>query len=349
LFFRSTPRNGPPKAGNELSSQGEAGSVQPVVRRRRSRRHRRNRIIRRALLLVACGAFSFTFALLALRHLTPSLFRASRPSAADRREAEASRDRFLQLQEQVLSQMEARPVYPYSVVPGGIRDVHELRLAAERDPVVASHYRGFDYDHARVVRLVLAQTVYVSYRIGNKVYWTRHRVSLKKGETVITDGRMTARTRCGNRVEEVPQQATSSAEPPAEKFEEPIHPAVGTALRNPPVPFESALMQRPGVPGLGPAPPLSLYDPFGQGAWTPVFLPSIPGVCPPTQEKNPKKGEVASVAAEVKGNKKKNGDGNPCGGPAGGGGEVPEPGTWLLVASGLILMYWISRHRLARV
>lgn len=331
-----------------MSSQGEAGSLQTVVRRRRTRRHRRNRIIRRTLLLATCGAFSFTFALIALQNLTPSLFRASGPSAAERREAEASRDRFLELQQEALSQMEQRPVYPYSVVPGGIRDAHELKLAAERDPVVASHYRGFDYDHARVVRLVLARTVYVSYRIGNKVYWTRHRVSLKKGETVITDGRMTARTRCGNRVEEVPQQATASAEPAPEKFEEPVHPAVGTAVSNPPVPFESALMHRPGVPGLGPAPPLSLYDPFGQGAWTPVFLPSIPNVCPPTQQKNPKKGETGGVQADLKGNQKKNGAGNPCG-HSGGGGEVPEPGTWLLVASGLILTYWISRQRLARV
>lgn len=330
-----------------MSSQGEARSVQTAVRRRRTRRHRRNRIIRRALLLVTCGAFSFTFALIALQHLTPSLFRASRPSLADRREAEASRERFLQLQQEALSQMEQRPVYPYSVIPGGIRNAHELKLAAERDPVVASHYRGFDYDHARVVRLVLARTVYVSYRIGNKVYWTRHRVSLKKGETVITDGRMTARTRCGNRVEEVPQQATSNAEPPVEKFEEPVHPAIGTPVRNPPVPFESALMHRPGVPGLGPAPPLSLYDPFGGGSWTPVFPPSIPVVCSPEPEKNPKKSEAGSPGAEVKGKKKKNGGENSCRGPS--GGEVPEPGTWLLVASGLTLVYWISRHRLARV
>jgi hypothetical protein len=347
VFSGPLPENGPPKAGNELSSQGEPGSVQAVVRRRRTRRHRRHRIIRRALLLIFCAAFSFTFALIALRHLTPSLFRASRPSAADRGEAEATRNRFLQLQQQALGQMEPRPVYPYSVVPGGIRDAHELKLASERDPVVASHYRGFDYDHARVVRLVLARTVYVSYRIGNKVYWTRHRVKLKKGETVITDGRMTARMRCGNRVEEVPQQATSNAEPPVEKFEEPVHPAVGTAVRNPPVPFESALIHRPGVAGLGPAPPLSSYDPFGQGAWTPVFLPEPPKVCTPLQEKNPKKGEIGSVGAEVKGGKKKASGGNPCANSS--SSEVPEPGTWLLVASGLILMYWISRHRLVRV
>ena len=102
-----------------------------------------------------------------------------------------------------------------------INDARELKWVAEHDPVVAAHYRGFDYDHARVVRLVLARTVYVSYRIGNQVYWTRHRVTLKKGEKLITDGRMTARARCANRVEEIPQQATNLAEPPPAKLDQP--------------------------------------------------------------------------------------------------------------------------------
>ena len=145
--------------------------------------------------------------------------------------------------------------------------------------MVASHYAGFDYDHARVVRLVLARTAYISYRIGNKVYWTRHRVSIKKGETLITDGKITARSRCGNRVEEVPQQATSSSEPPAVKFEEPVQPSMGTAVTTLPIPFESAL-NRPGLPGLGPALPLSLVDPFENGVWVPISPPPIPtSVC----------------------------------------------------------------------
>lgn len=233
-----------------------------------------------------------------------------------------------------------RPVYPYSVVPGGVRDARELKWAAQHDPVVASHYAGFDYDHARVVRLVLARTAYVSYRIGNKVYWTRHRVTLKKGETVITDGRMTARSRCANRVEEVPQQATSESEPPVAKFEEPIHPAAGTAVASPPVPFESTLLTRPNVPGVGPALPLSLVDPFGGGTWTPISPGPLPGVCGVGKNKNGSTGTAPG----------RKGKGNPCsnGGGSGGGGEVPEPGTWLLVASGLAAMYWKTRHRFVR-
>jgi len=315
-------------------NQPEAGNVQTVVRKRRTRRHRRNRLIRHVILgslFVACG---FGLASVALRHLSPSLFHAS-ISVPQSHSAESATNLLLLTQQETARTVVDRPVYPYSVVPGGINDARELKWVAEHDPIVAAHYAGFDYDHARVVRLVLARTAYISYRIGNKVYWTRHRVTLKKGEKLITDGKMTARARCANRVEEVPQQATNSAEPPPAKFEEPVHPSIGTAVSAPPVPFVSTLLNRPSVPGLGPAPPLTLYDPIEGGTWVPISPPPLPGVC--GVGKNPKTGTTTTV----KGKK-----GNPC--SSGGGGEVPEPGTWLLVASGLGLTYWMSRRKIAR-
>jgi len=325
-----------------LLNQPEAGKVERVVRRRRTRRHRRNRQFRRVLLVVFGAGLAIGLASVALQHLSPSLslFRTSRSVEPDRQAVEANRNILLLTQQESLRQMENRRVYPYSVVPGGVRDVRELKWAAEHDPVVAAHYAGFDYDHARVVRLVLARTAYISYRIGNKVYWTRHRVSLKKGETVITDGKITARGRCANRVEEVPQQATSSSEPPAAKFEEPVQPSTGTAFAGPPVPFQSALLNRSELPGLVPAPPLSLYDPFGSGSWTPIAPPPLPSVCG-VGGKKPK-------ATGVTGATGKKGKGDPCGNGGGGGGEVPEPGTWLLVGSGLAAMYWKVRHRFVR-
>jgi hypothetical protein len=321
-----------------LSSEPE-GNVEIVVRRRRrTRRHRRNLFIRRVLTLVVLGCFAAASAFVVLQHLTPSLFHVSRSVPTDRRASEISRSDFVRTQEESLLQMENRPVYPYSIVPGGVKDARELKWAADHDPVVRAHYAGFDYDHARVVRLVLARTAYVSYRIGNRVYWTRHRITLKKGETVITDGKITARGRCGNRVEEMPQQATSSSEPPAAKFEQPM-PVTGTAMSTPPVPFESALNNRPGFPGLGPAPPLSLYDPLGGGPVTPIDPPQLPGVCGPGKKKN---------GAPITKNKK--GTTQPCGGSGGGGGgEVPEPSTWLLVGSGLALTYWMHRRRFAKI
>ncbi len=178
----------------------------------------------------------------------------SRAAELHRQAAQANQNILLLTEQESLRQMEGRPVYPYSVVAGGVRDAKELKWAAEHDPVVAAHYAGFDYRHARIEVLKATLAAYVSYRIGNKVYWMRHPISLKKGETVITDGKITARSRCGNRVEEVPQQATSSSEPPAAKFEEPMHPGTGTAFVAPPTPFQSALLNRPGLARAGTCP-----------------------------------------------------------------------------------------------
>ncbi len=120
-----------------------------------------------------CAVVVLCLASVALRYLSPSLFPASSGAGPSRQSAEASRDLFLAAQQAALHSLEDRKVYPYSVVPGGVRDAHELKWAAEHDPVVAEHYAGFDYDHARVVRLVLARTAYVSYRICKNIYWTR--------------------------------------------------------------------------------------------------------------------------------------------------------------------------------
>ena len=318
----------------------EAGSVPSGIRRRRTRRHRRNRLIRRCLLVGVLGFFAAGFSALALRHFSPSLFHSAAQVAPDRQQLEASRERVVPANEDLFRpSTEARPVYPYSVVPGGVQDARELKWVAEHDPIVAAHYAGFDYDHARVVRLVLARTAYVSYRIGNQVYWTRRRITLHKGEKVITDGKITARARCANRVEEVPQQATSSSEPPVAKFEAPLRPADGTAVENPPVPFMSALLNRPGVPGFEPSLPLSLYSPFSGGRWFPLAPPPLPqgALCAPGKKSK----EAEAVATS--GGKKKTGA---CG--SSGQETVPEPGTWLLVASGLAGIYWHARRKLAR-
>jgi hypothetical protein len=314
------------------------GSGEVRVRRRPTRRHRQNRLIRRiagGLLVVFLAA---GLSAVALRSLSPSLIRSAQTSPdLSRQVAEDARIRRLVASELALRpNASARPVYPYSVVPGGVEDARELKWVAEHDPIVAAHYAGFDYDHARVVRLTLAQTVYVSYRIGSHVYWTRHRITLHKGEKLITDGKITARARCANRVEEVPQQLNSSSEPPAAKFEEPVGANEGSSMAVPPVQFESALLNRPGVSGVEPLPPpLSLYTPFYGGSVVPISPPPLPtSVCAPPRK--PAKGEVAAFADMSK--KKKTG-------PCGTTGPVPEPGTWLMLITGVIAMVWLARRR----
>jgi len=306
--------------------------IRVVVRRHRTSRHRRNRIIRRTLAgltLIAAVAVS-TFA---LHYFSPSLFRGTEFGPAPLR---------VEVNQSTLNQVLAhsqpsRTIYPYSVVPGGVQDAKELKWAAEHDPVVAAHYAGFDYARAQVVRLTLARTAYVSYRIGRRIYWTRRRITLHKGETVLTDGKITARTRCANRVEDTPQQEASPAEPAPEKFEQPVQNGTGTAMQAPPVAFQSALLSRPQMPGLGPEGPLTLYDPLGGQNYVTISPPPLPGLCSPLKKRTKGEGIL-----EMRGKKTPLG---PCG--TGGSTETtPEPGTWLLFASGLAAIGWQARRRL---
>ena len=323
-------------------SNPENGNVW-VVRRRRTRRHRRNRLIRRSLTAATVVIIVASVSTFALQYFSPSLFsrRQSAPPPLERSDLTLGRTSAIN---QILSDAQpSRPVYPYSVVAGGIEDVKELKWVAEHDPIVGAHYAGFNYAHAQVVRLTLARTVYLSYRIGNHIYWTHRRVTLHKGEKVITDGRMTARTRCANRVEESPQQqAVSPVEPPVQKFDEPVRPGEGIAMQSPEVPFESALLSRPQMPGTETVRPLSLYDPFVGGNFLPLSAPPLPvGLCAPGVKA---KGAPATVSGAS--GKKKNTVS--CEVSSGGPETVPEPGTWLLLASGLAAIGWQARRKYSR-
>jgi len=174
----------------------------------------------------------------------------------------------------------ARVVYPYSVVPGGVRTAQELEEASEHDPVVHGHYAQLDFKRAEVVQLKQAKWVYVSYRMGDKVFWTKRKVRLHRGERLISDGRISARTRCANRVSETPQAPVSPEEPPAEKLDRAVN--VPLLLAD----FDSVLLP-PETAGIGPFP-----SPPGGGGFPPIFPPPIPpggcdphaknSACPPT-------------------------------------------------------------------
>jgi len=114
-----------------------------------------------------------------------------------------------------------RAVFPYSVIPGGVRDAKELQSAASKDPVVAEHYADFVIARAHTLRLDRPSLMYVSYRLNNRVYWTRNRMTIPAGETLISDGKSYARVRCGNRLSPVAAVPVSQSEPPSEKFENP--------------------------------------------------------------------------------------------------------------------------------
>jgi hypothetical protein len=113
----------------------------------------------------------------------------------------------------------SHPIYPYSVIPGGAHSRQDLLDAINRDQVVAAHYRNLSPERMRVERLPEERRAYVSYRKGDRIYWTKEKVTLPAGEPILTDGVTQIRARCGNCIAFEPQFPTSDEEPDAVEFE----------------------------------------------------------------------------------------------------------------------------------
>jgi hypothetical protein len=118
-----------------------------------------------------------------------------------------------------------RRVYPYSIVPGGVLDRRELAHAIVLDKVVAAHYAAFEASKATLKTVAAPRGVYVSYRKGDKVYWTAKKLQLAQGETVLSDGQNEIRTRCGNRISDVPQLPVEAKGPSEEELDSSVEQA----------------------------------------------------------------------------------------------------------------------------
>ena len=86
--------------------------------------------------------------------------------------------------------------------------------------MVATHYRDVAIDALRVEHVTRPRAVYVSYRRGNDVYWTKRKLMLHPGEALLTDGKNEVRARCGNRVSDDVQAPVSDVDPPAEVLDQ---------------------------------------------------------------------------------------------------------------------------------
>jgi hypothetical protein len=176
--------------------------------------------------------------------------------------------------------LNGRRLYPYSVVPGGVESAGELKEAVERDPVVAAHYTDFKIAQAHVVRLKADRAMYVSYRLGDRVFWSTKTLTLHKGETLISDGAHEARTRCGNRLSETPAAPVAPEQPPTDVLAAPEAPVLFSGNFPPSpafplIPPAGVLPVSPSTPPGGIIPP-PVFPIVGGGGPTPPVEVSEP-------------------------------------------------------------------------
>lgn len=209
-------------------------------------------------------------------------------------------------------------VYPYSVVPGGVKDPDDLRSAALGDYVVRRHFEHFDFAHAQLIRSTEAREVYLSYRIRNTVFWTRKKVRLLPGELLLTDGKITARARCGNQISDTAKPEVSDEEPEEDVIDQPV--AVAAAAPSFPI---RSMLAPPDLPVGAINPPQNFTGGGFVFPAVPVGLPLPFGSCPPGETGN-------EPDCKHKHHHHK-------------GGESPEPSTMVLLGSGMALMLWRYR------
>ena len=183
-----------------------------------------------------------------------------------------------------------RKVFPFSVVPGGTINKEEVKAGVAADPVVREHYKGIELDKLKPYRLTQPARGYVSYRIGNRIFWTAQRLYLKAGEILLSDGIHMLRGRCGNRVSlEARLPILIAAEPKEAVLDLPSWDA----------PLFQAMVREANLgdsylplllPGNGPQALISIYTdlPAAIFAVAPPVGPGLlggvlPGALPPTQ------------------------------------------------------------------
>lgn len=270
------------------------------------RTYRRSNIRRRVLYAAAIVAAILGAA---------AAFRPESPRDIEPYEASsASVDSTSATTEQPQDEGARRLIYRHSVVPGGVYSDGEVRAAMRNDPVVAAHFTTLVGSKLRTEIVPHDRMVYVSYRKGNNIYWTRNKVLLRGGETILTNGLTEIRTRCGNCISDEPVTPVADDEPAAVEFD---------AL----VQDDEAAATIAGAPADAPtdtrSAPAHVQRPTGDGAALFVFPAAAPlvrrdgvdgALGPPTEQTST---DDVLFDSSI----------NPV--------PVPEPSTYLLIGGGI--------------
>jgi hypothetical protein len=148
----------------------------------------------------------------------------------------------------------------YGLCPAkSVVSLDDFRRMVRSDQRLAAYYGGFNWAKARLVTTAAPQLVYVSYQKAGALARTQHPMLLPKGDTLLTDGVLQARTYCCNEVFEI--------------VDAPPLPPSTQALWPPEAPPSAA-------PPEGRTPPLSLVAP---PAASPFLPPSTRGGVPPPE------------------------------------------------------------------
>jgi len=196
-----------------------------------------------------------------------------------------------------------------------VKDPDDLRYKALRDWVVRRHYAHFDFSHARLERATEAREVYLSYRVRDTVFWTRRKIRLHIGELLLTDGKITARARCGNQISETAKPDVSEEEPDEDILDQPVA-MIDSA---PSLPIRPMLAP-PDLPAGEPIEPKLLAGFFFP--YVPIGVPIPSGLCHNNDQ-------MVDGHCRPKRHKKP---------------VVPEPSTLVLIGSGLALIGWRYRR-----
>ena len=170
----------------------------------------------------------------------------------------------------------SRPVYRYSLIPGGVRTVAELHERVASDAMLSERFEQFDWSSARISKLPADLLVFVNFRKDGKISWTRQRILVRAGQEIISDGVRTILTRCGNEISFVLQTPVEYLPPGTLDLE------VGTVAQPPlPVPVQCCDNPLPPSPPpaqccVSPSPPLPSQV---QCCVDPIPPPPAPAQC----------------------------------------------------------------------